>query len=83
MSTATRQRLIFYPVYATSMDGIVARHPEETAERAIEILKQRVSAEAGWILLDRNGWIWSYNSQDMAVAAMTLDSGEPTVFIPK
>lgn len=69
---------------AASMDGVVARHPEEAAEQAIEILKQRVPGEAGCILLDREGRIgWAYNSQDMAVAYMTMNLEEPAVFTQK
>lgn len=69
---------------AASMDGIVARHPEEAAEQAIEILKQRVPGEAGCILLDRDGRIgWAYNSQNMAVAYMTTDLESPAVFTGK
>lgn len=67
-----------------SMDGIVARHPEEAAKQAIEILKQRVPGEAGCILLDRDGRIgWAYNSQDMAVAYMSEDLQQPAVFTRK
>lgn len=69
---------------AASMDGVVACHPEAAAEQAIEILKQRVPGEAGCILLDCEGRIgWAYNSQDMAVAYMTMDLEEPAVFTRK
>lgn len=64
-----------------SADGLVSRHPEEAAHKAIDLLKQRVPGEAGCILLDRNGRIgWAYNSQDMAVAYMTEELAEPAVF---
>lgn len=67
-----------------STDGVVARHPEEAAEMAIEVLKQRVPGEAGCILLDRHGRIgWAYNSQDMAMAYMTEDLQQPAVFTCK
>jgi beta-aspartyl-peptidase (threonine type) len=66
------------------MDGMVVCHPEAAAEKAIEILKQRVPGEAGCILLDREGRIgWAYNSQDMAVAYMTMDLEEPAMFTRK
>ena len=69
---------------AASMDGVVARHPEQAAEKAIEVLKQRVSGEAGCILLDQNGRIgWAYNSQDMAVAYMHDELQQPAVFTRK
>ncbi|MBD1867368.1 isoaspartyl peptidase/L-asparaginase [Leptolyngbya sp. FACHB-671] len=69
---------------AASMNGIVACHPEKAAEKAIEVLKQRVPGEAGCILLDRDGQIgWAYNSQDMAVAYMSDDLQQPAVFIRK
>lgn len=69
---------------AASMDGIVACHPEEAAEKAIEVLKQRVPGEAGCILLDRDGRIgWAYNSQDMAVGYMSDDLEQPAVFTRK
>lgn len=67
-----------------SMDGIVACHPEEAAAKAIEVLKQRVSGEAGCILLDRDGRIgWAYNSQDMAVGYMSDELEQPTFFVRK
>lgn len=69
---------------AASMDGVVALHPEQAAEKAIEVLKQRVSGEAGCILLDQNGRIgWAYNSQDMAVAYMHDELQQPAVFTCK
>lgn len=69
---------------AASTDGNVARHPEEAAEMAIEVLKQRVPGEAGCILLDRQGRIgWAYNSEDMAVAYMTEALPHPAVFTHK
>lgn len=69
---------------AASMDGVVACHPEQAAEKAIEVLKQRVAGEAGCILLDRDGRIgWAYNSQDMAVAYMTDELHQPAVFLRK
>jgi len=69
---------------AAMMDGVVARHPEQAAQQAIEVLKQRVPGEAGCILLDRNGRIgWAYNSQDMAVAYMNEELEQPAVFTCK
>jgi beta-aspartyl-peptidase (threonine type) len=69
---------------SASMDGIVARHPEEAAKKAIEVLKQRVPGEAGCILLNRDGQVgWAYNSQDMAVAYMNEDLQQPAVFTRK
>uniref|UniRef100_B8HK08 Peptidase T2 asparaginase 2 n=1 Tax=Cyanothece sp. (strain PCC 7425 / ATCC 29141) TaxID=395961 RepID=B8HK08_CYAP4 len=67
-----------------SMDGNVTCHPEVAAERAIEVLKQRVEGEAGCIVLDRHGRIgWAYNSQDMAIAYMTTDLQQPVVCLHK
>jgi beta-aspartyl-peptidase (threonine type) len=69
---------------AASMDGVVACHPQQAAEKAIEVLKQRVPGEAGCILLDRDGRIgWAYNSQDMAVAYMTDELQQPAAFVRK
>lgn len=66
---------------AINPDGVAARHPQSAAEQAIKILQQRVPGEAGCILLDSQGQIgWAYNSQDMAVAYMTMDLKEPVVF---
>lgn len=69
---------------AASADGTVSCHPEEAAQKVINLLKQRVPGEAGCILLDRDGRIgWAYNSQDMAVAYMTEELAEPAVFTSK
>jgi L-asparaginase / beta-aspartyl-peptidase len=68
---------------SASADGS-CYHPEEAAQRAIALLKQRVPGEAGCILLDRDGHMgWAYNSQDMAVAYMSEELAEPAVFIRK
>ncbi|HEY9738049.1 MAG TPA: isoaspartyl peptidase/L-asparaginase family protein [Trichocoleus sp.] len=67
-----------------SADGKATCHPEEAARNVIELLKQRVSGEAGCIVLDRHGRIgWAYNSEDMAVAYMHPDMPEPAVFTRK
>ncbi|MBD2091331.1 isoaspartyl peptidase/L-asparaginase [Microcoleus sp. FACHB-1515] len=67
-----------------SQDGIVARHPEQAAQQAIEVLKQKVPGEAGCILLDRDGRMgWTHNSQDMAVAYMSEALHQPAVFTCK
>ena len=69
---------------AASADGSVSRHPEEAAQKVIDLLKQRVPGEAGCILLDRNGRIgWAYNSQDMAVGYMTEELQQPAAFTCK
>jgi L-asparaginase / beta-aspartyl-peptidase len=66
---------------AASADGSVSNHPEEAAQKVIDLLKQRVPGEAGCILVDRYGRVgWAYNSQAMAVAYMTEDLREPAVF---
>lgn len=60
------------------------RHPEEAAEKAIEVLKKRVVGEAGCIILDPQGRIgWAYNSQHMAVGYMTSEMDKPAVFTKK
>jgi len=60
------------------------KHPDEAAQMAIEILKQKVTGEAGCILLDGQGRVgWAYNSQDMAVAYMTAEMDRPAVFTKK
>lgn len=60
------------------------RHPEEAAQKAIEILVSKVEGEAGCILLDRQARVgWAYNSQDMAVAYMTEDMDRAAVFTNK
>ena len=51
---------------------------------AIDMLQQRVSGEAGCILLDHRGrTVWAYNSQDMAVAYRTSDIDQAMVFTKK
>ncbi|MBD2778460.1 isoaspartyl peptidase/L-asparaginase family protein [Iningainema tapete] len=60
------------------------RHPDEAAQMAIDVLKSRVTGEAGCILLDRQGRVgWAYNSQDMACAYMTTEMNTPAVFTKK
>ena len=60
------------------------RHPDEAAQMAIKILQQKVTAEAGCILLDPQGRVgWAHNSQDMAVAYMTAEMDKPAVFTRK
>jgi beta-aspartyl-peptidase (threonine type) len=60
------------------------KHPDEAAQMAIEILKQKVTGEAGCILLDGQGRVgWAYNSQDMAVAYMTAEMDRAAVFTKK
>jgi beta-aspartyl-peptidase (threonine type) len=59
-------------------------HPDEAAEMAIEILKQKVAGEAGCILLDPQGRVgWAHNSQGMAVAYMTSEMDKPATFTRK
>jgi beta-aspartyl-peptidase (threonine type) len=60
------------------------RHPDEAAIMAIETLKQKVTGEAGCILLDPQGRVgWAHNSQGMAVAYMTTEMDKPAVFTRK
>jgi L-asparaginase / beta-aspartyl-peptidase len=60
------------------------KHPDEAAQMAIETLKQRVTGEAGCILLDPQGRIgWAHNSEGMAVAYMTEEMETPAVFTRK
>lgn len=60
------------------------RHPDEAAQMAIETLKQKVTGEAGCILLDPQGRVgWAHNSEGMAVAYMTTEMDKPAVFTRK
>jgi beta-aspartyl-peptidase (threonine type) len=60
------------------------KHPDEAAQMAIETLKQKVTGEAGCILVDHQGRVgWAHNSQGMAVAYMTTDMDKPAVFTRK
>ncbi|HBE53681.1 MAG TPA: peptidase T [Cyanobacteria bacterium UBA11369] len=60
------------------------RHPDEAAQMAIEILKQKVTGEAGCILIDPQGRVgWAHNSQGMAVAYLTSEMEKPAVFTRK
>ena len=60
------------------------RHPDEAAQMAIEILKQKVTGEAGCILVDPQGRVgWAHNSQGMAVAYITSEMDKPAVFTRK
>jgi len=60
------------------------RHPDQAAQKAIEVLKSKVVGEAGCILLDHQGRVgWAYNSQDMAVAYMTAEMERAAVFTNK
>jgi beta-aspartyl-peptidase (threonine type) len=60
------------------------RHPDEAAQMAIETLKQKVTGEAGCILVDPQGRVgWAHNSEDMAVAYMTTEMDKPAVFTRK
>lgn len=69
----------------TAIDALAGEtHPDQAAQHAINTLKERVEGEAGCIVLDRQGRIgWAYNSQAMAVAYMTEDLQQPTVFTRK
>jgi beta-aspartyl-peptidase (threonine type) len=65
-------------------NGSASKHPEEAAQMAIDTLKQRVSGEAGCIVLDHHGQIgWAYNSQDMAVAYRTSEMDQAAAFTKK
>ncbi len=60
------------------------RHPDEAAQKAIEILKQKVPGEAGCILIDPKGRVgWAHNSQGMAVAYITSEMEKAAVFTRK
>lgn len=60
------------------------RHPDEAAQMAIEILKQKVAGEAGCILIDPQGRVgWAHNSQGMAVAYRTEEMDKVAVFTQK
>jgi beta-aspartyl-peptidase (threonine type) len=60
------------------------KHPDEAAQIAIETLKQKVTGEAGCILLDPQGRVgWAHNSEGMAVAYITTEMDEPAVFTRK
>jgi len=60
------------------------RHPDEAAIMAIETLKQKVTGEAGCILVDPQGRVgWAHNSEGMAVAYMTTEMDKPAVFTRK
>lgn len=60
------------------------RHPDDAAQKAIEILKQKVTGEAGCILLDPQGRVgWAHNSQGMAVAYMNSEMEKAAVFTRK
>jgi beta-aspartyl-peptidase (threonine type) len=52
--------------------------PEQAAQRAMDILQERVDGRAGCILLDRNGRIgWAHNEPNMPVAYRTEDMDAP------
>ena len=59
-------------------------HPEQAAQRAMDILQKRVDGRAGCILLDRNGRIgWAHNEPNMPVAYRTEDMDAPRAFVHK
>ncbi|MBW4538790.1 MAG: isoaspartyl peptidase/L-asparaginase [Myxacorys chilensis ATA2-1-KO14] len=84
-TTGDGESIIPVVLAKTAIDALAdGSHPDKAAQHAIDTLMKRVEGEAGCIVLDRQGRIgWAYNSQDMAVAYMTADLSEPTVFTRK
>ena len=84
-TTGDGESIIPVVLAKTAIDALAGeRHPNEAAQHAIDTLIDRVTGEAGCILIDRLGRIgWAYNSDDMAVAYMTTELSEPAVFTQK
>ena len=84
-TTGDGESIIPVVLSKTAIDFLAGdRHPDEAAQMAIATLTQRVSGEAGCILVDRHGRVgWAYNSSDMAVAYMTAEMEKPAVFTKK
>ena len=84
-TTGDGESIIPVVLAKTAIDALAGeRHPNEAAQHAIDTLIDRVTGEAGCILIDRLGRIgWAYNSDDMAVAYMTTELSEPAVFTRK
>ena len=84
-TTGDGESIIPVVLAKTAIDALAGeRHPNEAAQHAIDTLIDRVTGEAGCILIDRLGRIgWAYNSDDMAVAYMTTELSEPAFFTRK
>lgn len=84
-TTGDGESIIPVVLAKTAIDFLVDdKHPDEAAQMAIDRLVDRVSGEAGCILLDRQGRIgWAYNSSNMAVAYMTTAMDKPAAFTKK
>ena len=84
-TTGDGESIIPVVLAKTAIDALAGeRHPNEAAQHAIDTLIDRVTGEAGCILIDRLGRIgWAYNSDDMAVAYMTTELSKPAVFTRK
>jgi beta-aspartyl-peptidase (threonine type) len=59
-------------------------HPDEAAQQAMNILRERVDGRAGCILLDPAGRVgWAHNEPNIAVAYQTTGMDAPRAFVHK
>jgi beta-aspartyl-peptidase (threonine type) len=59
-------------------------HPDDAAQRAINLLGEHVQGEGGCIMLDKQGQFgWAHNSADMPCAVMTSAMEQPSVWLKK
>lgn len=83
-TTGDGESIIPVVLAKTAIDALKDKHPDATAQWAIDTLISRVEGEAGCILIDRQGRIgWAHNSPDMAVAYMSEDLVQPAIFTRK
>jgi L-asparaginase / beta-aspartyl-peptidase len=83
--TGVGETIIQLALARTLMDLLDGdRHPDEAAQKAIDILVERVRGEGGCIVLDQHGRVgWAHNSRDMACAYRTRQMPEPALFTRK
>lgn len=84
-TTGWGETIIKVVLAKTAVDLLVGdRHPDDAAERAIEMLARKASGFGGCILLDRHGRAgWAHNTPRMACAYMNGFLEHPMVFIHK
>jgi isoaspartyl peptidase/L-asparaginase-like protein (Ntn-hydrolase superfamily) len=77
---------IMQVVLAKTVTDMLAEglHPDEAAQRGMNLLGERVSGEGGCIVLDHQGRFgWAHNSADMPCAVMSSDLDAPRVWLKK
>ena len=75
-------RVVLAKTAVDLLDG--GRHPDEAAQRAMDVLRERVDGRAGCILIDTAGRIgWAHNEPNIAVAYRTSAMDAPHAFVHK